>query len=235
MAEAETERMRPEHQLFFIIGRLCALRATTDTSHNNDIRVVMLAKYVDSDLEDWKNGLPSAFSYSTILSPNTEAVFSNTYHVYNDTWSAAVWNLYRCARILTQQIITDWLSHNSMPNPVVDRAYRSQAEVLLANLAYDICASAPYILGASHSSVSPSQPPRATTGALLLWPFYLAATMDQETPGMRAWIIRRLELIGQTMGIKQAESLANVLRIKREITAWDTFEAVPADEVINDW
>lgn len=235
MAEDETERMRPEHQLFFIIGRLCALRATTETSRKNDIRVVTLAKYVDSDLEDWKNGLPPAFSYSTLWSANTEAVFSNTYHVYNDTWSAATWNLYRCARILTQQIITNWLSHNSMPDPVLDISYRIQAEVLLANLAHDICASAPYILGASRSSVFPLQTPRATTGALMLWPFYLAATMDQETPGMRAWIIRRLELIGQTMGIKQAESLANVLMIKREITAWEKFETVPANEALNDW
>lgn len=234
MAEAKPERFRPEHQLFFIVARLCALRAKTYTSHNTDIRV-MLAKYIDSDLEDWKNGLPPAFSYSTIWSANTEAVFSNTYHVYNDTWSAAIWNLYRCARILTQQLITHLLSHNSMPNPMLDRSYRIQAEVLLTNLAYDICASAPYILGASRSSVSPSQAPRATTGALILWPFYMAATMDQGTPGMRAWIITRLELIGQTMGIKQAESLANVLRIKREITAWGKFETVPADEMLNDW
>ena len=37
------------------------------------------------------------------------------------------------------------------------------------------------------------------------------------------------------MGIKQAESLANVLRTKREITAWDKFETARADEVVDDW
>lgn len=59
--------------------------------------------------------------------------------------------------------------------------------------------------------------------------------MDQQLGGMRAWIITRLELIGRMMGIKQAESLANVLRTKREITAWDKFETARVDEVVDDW
>lgn len=59
--------------------------------------------------------------------------------------------------------------------------------------------------------------------------------MDQQTPGMRAWIITRLDLIGRNMGIKQAESLANVLKTQNEITAWDKFETVRADEVVDDW
>lgn len=37
------------------------------------------------------------------------------------------------------------------------------------------------------------------------------------------------------MGIKQAQSLAEVLRTQQEITAWDKFERVRADEVLDDW
>lgn len=235
-AEAEIDNeTRPEQQLFPIIGRLCALRAAAERPHGSDIKAVTLAKFIDSDLEDWKNSLPPAFSYSMIQSNNTEYVFSGTYHIYSNTWTAAVWNVYRCARILTQEIITAWLSRNSMPNPALDESQRRHSENLLANLAYDICASAPFILGASSSSVYSSQPARAASGTALLWPFYLAATMDQQLVGVRAWIITRLELIGRIMGIKQAESLANVLRTKREITAWDKFETVRADEVLDDW
>lgn len=69
----------------------------------------------------------------------------------------------------------------------------------------------------------------------MLWPFYLVATMDQQFAGSRAWIITQLELIGRSMGIKQAESLANVLKTKREITAWDKFETARADEVFDEW
>ncbi len=227
--------MQAEYQLFPIIGRLCALRAIVEKSLKNDIKVITLANLVDSDLEEWKNGLSPAFSYSTIESSNTEAVFSNIYLVYNNTWTAALWNLYRCARILTQQLIMGWLNRNFMLNPVLHASQRSQSEALLVDLAHDICASVPFILGASHSAVYSSRPPRATDGTPLIWPLYVAATMDQNIPGMRAWVITRLEMIGRTMGIKQAESLASILRIKREITAWDKFETVRAGEVLDDW
>lgn len=234
-AEVETNETRPELQLFLIIGRLCALRATVDRDNNNDIGVIALANFIDSDLEDWENSLPPAFSYSIIESANSEHVFSDTYHVYKNTWTVGVWNFYRCARILTQHVIMASLSRNSMPNLALDESQRRQSEALLTNLAYDICASAPFILGTSNSSVYSSPPPRAAAGASLLWPFYVVATMEQGFTGMRAWIITRLALVGRIMGIKQAESLANVLRTKREITAWDKFETARADEVVDDW
>ena len=79
------------------------------------------------------------------------------------------------------------------------------------------------------------RPLNATRGLNLLWPLYLSATMKHQVTGMRTWIITRLELIGQVMGIKQAQSLAEVLRNQQEITAWDKFEMVRADEVLDDW
>ena len=217
-----------------IIGRLCALRATY-RDNNNDTRAVALANLIDSDLEDWENSLPPSFSYSIVESVNSEYVFSNTYHVYKNTWTASIRNFYRCARILNQQVITRWLSRNSMPDPSINELQRRQSKLLLTNLAYDICASAPSILGASKSSVCSSRPRRAGAGASLLWVLYLAATMDQELAGVRTWVITRLALIGKIMGIKQAESLANVLKTKREITAWDKFETARTDEVVGDW
>ena len=225
----EDEDTRPEQQLFLIITRLCALRAVAERSRT-DFGVIKLANLIDSDLEDWKNGLPPAFSYSRIPSVRTDYVFSDTYYVYNTTMIAAIWNIYRCVRILTQEVITCWLSRSSM-NPALDESQRRQSEILLAILAYDICATGPFLLGVSRSS----QPPRAAAGTALLWPFYLVATMDLQLAGAHAWIITRLEMIGRTMGIKQAESLAYVLKTRKEITAWDKFETARADEIVDDW
>ena len=234
-AEAETEEKRPEHHLFVIIGRLCALRATADRFHDNSIRVITIANLIDSDLEDWKNCLPADFSYSILSSTNTEYVFSGTYHVYNKTWAIGVLNLYRCARILTQQVITGWLIRNTTQTAALKESQRRQSQDLSAKLAYEICASVPFIVGASESSIYPLRRQSAATATGLLWPLYLAATMDLKNTGMRAWIITRLEIIGLNMGVKQAESLAHVLRTKREITAWDKFETIQADEVLDDW
>ena len=234
-AEAETEDKRPENHLFVIIGRLCALRATVDGFHNNSPRVITLANLIDSDLEDWKSCLPPDFLYSISRSTNTEYVFSGTYHVYNNAWAVGVLNLYRCARILTQQVIMGWLSRNTMPNAALKESQRRQSKDLSAKLAHEICASVPFILGASEASIYPLRRQSAATATGLLWPLYLAATMDLQATGMRAWIITRLETIGLTMGVKQAESLAHVLQTKREITAWDKFETIQAGEMLDDW
>ena len=218
-----------------IVGRLCTLRATYRDNNNSDTRVVALANLIDSDLEDWENSLPPTYSYSIVESANSEYVFSNTYHVYKSMWVVSIRNFCRCARILTQQVITRWLSRNSLPDPSINESQRRHSKVLLTNLVYDICASAPFILGSSKFSVCSSRPPRAGAGASLLWVLYLVATMDQELPGVRTWVITRLALIGRMMGIKQAESLANVLKTKREITAWDKFQTARTDEIVNDW
>lgn len=234
-AEAESEEKQPVGHLFVIIGRLCALRATADRFHNNSIRVITLANLIDSDLEEWKSGLPPDLLYSISWSTNAEYVFSGTYHVYKNQWAVGVLNLYRCARILTHQVITDWLSRNTMSNAALQESQKRHSEDLLAKLAYEICASVPFIVGASESSAYTLRRQSVVTATGLLWPLYLAAIMDLQNTGMRAWIITRLEIIGLTLGVKQAESLAYVLRTKREITAWDKFETIQADEVLDDW
>lgn len=226
----DDEYSQPWQQLFSITARLCALRAVVEKSRT-DFGVFELASLIDADLEEWKKHLPPVFSYSEIQCVKTESIFSDMYHVYSNTLIAVIWNVYRCARILTQQEITCWLDRSSMLSPALDGLQRRQSEILFADLACDICASAPFILGASQSS----PPPRAAAGAALLWPFYLVATMDRQFAGMSAWIVTRLQVIGQTMGIKQAESLAHILKANKEITAWDKFETARADEVFDDW
>ena len=234
-AESESEDEKPQHHLFVIIGRLCALRATSDRFNNNSIRVITLANLIDSDLEDWNSRLPPEFLYSISWSTNTEYVFAGAYHVYNNTLAVGVLNLYRCARILTQQAITDWLSRNTMPNAALMESQQRHSEYLFAKLAHEICASVPFIVGASESSIYSLQRQSTATATGLLWPLYVAGVMNLQITGMRAWIITRLELIGTTMGVKQAESLAHVLRTKGEITAWDKLETIQADEVLDDW
>ena len=233
-AESSNEEEEGEHHLFLIIARLCALRATAGESHNNS-SVITLANQIDSDLQDWKDRLSPDFMYSISWSSNTEYVFSGTYHVYNNTWALGVLNLYRCARILTHEVITRWLSRNALPNTAFKESQRRHSHGVLEKLAHEICASVPFLLGASESSINSTQGQSVATAAGLLWPLYTTAIMDLQVPGMRAWIIPRLEYIGQIMGVKLAESLAHVLRTKKEITSWDKYETIQAEEVLDDW
>ena len=107
--------------------------------------------------------------------------------------------------------------------------------MLLTRLNADICASVPFVIGTTNILGQEAMLPRVAAGMALIWPLYLAATMDTVAASTRAWVITRFERLGHVMGIQQGLSLAHVLRTKKHITAWDRFESTRVDEEIEDW
>ena len=224
---------RRELAIFPIITRLCALRCVIAKDTNNDPAVLTIARGIDADLVEWADRFPTWLRYTTELSNDTENVLSGYYHVYPNVWVVGGWNLYRCARILTHEVIERWLSRNL----TYDMAQLRQSEAVLSKLNADICASVPCVFGrvdVNGLQTGYSYSPRAATGTWILWPLYLAATMDTATPTTRAWVINQLDKVGRTMGIQQAISLAAVLRAQKEITAWDRFGS-GVDEQVDKW
>lgn len=220
-----------ENQLFQIIARLCSLRSVYKPHGEvHDTIVLTLAKKIDSDLADYVRGFPDRLQYTTRRCSISEDVLSDYYHVYPNTWVVGAYNLYRGARILTNELILNWYLHN----PTWDNIHvqRRQSETVLARSYADICASVPFAIGDAGNGVSV---PRASAGLALVWPLYLAATMDNRQESTRAWVITRLDKLGRVMGIQQAISLANVLKTKDGITAWDRFESTRMDEELIEW
>ncbi|KAL2353447.1 hypothetical protein BJ546DRAFT_1062852 [Cryomyces antarcticus] len=115
---------------------------------------------------------------------------------------------------------------------VVSHDATSKIRILHAEISSDICASAPYYLGVGNSA---GQNPRAAAGSSLIWPLYLAAITDRAPFPTRTWVITQLDKIGEIMGIRQATSLANVLRTKYEVTVWDRPKSYAIDAEEGDW
>ena len=117
-----------------------------------------------------------------------------------------------------------------------DLEQRQSSGAILARLSAEICASVPCIFGqiAKNGPPNASYSPKAATGTWVLWPLYLAATMDSATPTTRAWVITQLDRLGRIMGLQQATTLAAVLRTQKELTAWDRF-GTRIDEEVNEW
>ena len=206
-----------EQKMFQIIARLCDLRSIEGDQWNDNPTVINIAQAIDVELAEWVDNLPWDYAYMTRTSKITDDAYSDNYHIYKSVWIVGVWNTYRCARILNNQVITHWLVHHGMLTPPIYSALYQKCEILLAQLAHDICDSVPFVFIGDSST----HYPRAAAGTTLLWPLYVAATMDIVIPRQRAWVIRQLDRIGGIMGIQQATSLAKVLRIKKEITSWE--------------
>lgn len=220
-----------ENQLFQIIARLCALRSVYEPDGKiHDHIVLTLVKDIDNDLADYVRAFPSCLQYTTKQCSFSDSVLLDFYHVYPNTWIIGAYNLYRVARILTHEIILNWYARNLGRNDM--DVQRRQSETVLARLNADICASVPFALGEMENGESL---PKASVGMALIWPLYSAATMDGVQESTRAWVITRLDRLGHKFGIQQAVSLANVLKTKHGITAWDRFESSRMDEELSEW
>ena len=195
--------------------------------------ILKFAKDIDAELAAFATGFPDHLRYTTKECRVNEDVLADYYHVYPNTWVVTGYNLYRSARVMTHELIIRWLSHNQTFEG--GDTQQRESELTLARLNAEICASVPFILGYAGDLEQIPLLPRAAGGLALVWPLYLAATMDTVTASTRAWVISRLDKLGHLMGIQQAVTLANVLRTKTHITAWERFESTRIDEELNDW
>ena len=225
-----------ENQLFQITARLCTLRATVHSpgaEAMEDVAIFTIAKDLDKDLADFANTLPDWLGYATKPCRVSENVLSDYYHVYSNTWVVGAYNLYRSARIMTHEVIIRWL----LCNPTYEHfnVQWRESELLLARLSADICASVPFILGDVEVPGGIPSLPKAAGGVALVWPLYLAATMDTASESTRAWVVTRFEKLGHLMGVQQAISLSHVLKSGKIITAWDRFESTRIDEELVEW
>ncbi|TKA71325.1 hypothetical protein B0A49_05369 [Cryomyces minteri] len=226
-----------EYDLFRIVAKLCSLRSIEmdQASQTDGKNVIMtLAHSVDADLQGWVEQLPLEYAYSIRTCRSSNAVLSESgqYHVYPNIWTLIIWNTYRSARLLTNEILMKWLPCHSTQTSSFHTMQHRRCEILHAEISSDICASAPYYLGVGNSA---GQNPRAAAGSSLIWPLYLTAITDRPPFATRAWVITQLDKIGEIMGIRQATSLANVLKTKYEVTVWDRPKSYAIDAEEDDW
>lgn len=210
-SESEPVEELQERRLSLIMARVCALRSDFKDQKNDGLDLINRSHAIDADFEDWVNRLPCEFAYMTRKSGKTDDGFLDYYHVYRDTWTIAIWNLYRCARILTHEVIVECSDSNSMTS-VSPKAQRRKSEVMIAQLSDEIAATVPFCLKGDHFGDSSSYTPNAVVGITLLWPLYVIAKVSQRSSWKRTWAIRQLDKIGRITGVQQNTTIANALR-----------------------
>jgi hypothetical protein len=215
-----------------IIGRLSNLRADIIAGILTDVEEILSAALaLNGELVAWAAEVPPEFTYTVVEDPPPNALdgvaygckpYCNRYHVYHDLWVSHAWNLYRCARILTCEIIITCLRRLTPPREVPGKVLQRQIAMLYRtsqDLAVDICGSAPYHLGAGciYAGSKSGKIPASQTymgGILLLLPLAIAAATGRRGREMRRWVIQCLRVIGHAMGIDQAFAVIQVLEME---------------------
>jgi len=220
--------------LGFVITGHIAIRASMKhlQDYDNSVNIVTSLCALDNEYQNWTKELPPEFVFTeTSVDPPCKEVFGNYYYTYSSIWIANVWNHYRCARILANELIRDQISHlmsheNHDPlqnqsiildnEQVTYETILAKATSTIRTLSNEMVNSVPFYL-------SPNTPdaPRALVGNLILWPLYLASQTTTATDEMRVWAAERLGYIHETMGVLQAAPMAQSL--KRMTSAYQLY------------
>lgn len=138
---------------------------------------------------------------------------------YYDLYVAAVWNIYRKARLKLLDVIVQCSERlNIFDGQNGDLLAARKLKIEIQELVDDLCASTPFHLLADLPSYLqngiPSgdidTPGKALGGLLLMYPLYIASSLPLVPVKQRIWMRGRLRWIGKQMGISQATILANV-------------------------
>ncbi|TGO36881.1 hypothetical protein BHYA_0112g00200 [Botrytis hyacinthi] len=211
------------------------LRATMSSFHDyrNAMKIIKAALVIDSKLVEWAfNCPPECMFYRTLtLRQMSDGVFSDHYHIYDSIWAAALWNHYRCVRILINEVIYVQLTHlrNIQPelfdqelrNPIFSDSQLEISTTAVIQLSHDICASVPFMLGYMEGREVTLNSAKGVSGNLLLWPLYTAACTPLVSDMMSHWVAGRLRVISDIMGIKQAAPLSHILTKRKDLLAWE--------------
>lgn len=227
-------------QLTNIVATLCNLRANIASKViTEDSEIFSAACAIECDLAAWVISLPSSWAYHTVMAPrrnhNVKSQveepypYDGRYHVYSDLWICNSWNNYRAARILVNEIILTRLrliqgKSASVSFPSEFGVQCRNIRTTMRQLAADICYSTPYVCGdvdGDGIQVEDVCLSKASVGGfIILWPLFLAASVDGYDSRLGEWAVGRFYRIGRKTGIGQALVMIDILVRDTGIVRW---------------
>jgi hypothetical protein len=224
--------LKISHHMCTIIARLNDNRIEDLHSHrpSMDASILSRAFTIDSEIQAIVAQLPPEYSPQIFTSApdqffgNAEniAPFEGIYHKYPSFIAAMAANHFRYARLLNIEVIFNRYKRMvAQPDFVATQDFKDHCYAmrdLVRELARDICATVPYSCGFIDGPNAQMLGQRLVTtvgGVGLLFPLYVAASVDGYGSACSHWVSRCFNLIGREMGIDQALALADILPVER--------------------
>jgi hypothetical protein len=211
----------PLEKLAVIASHLCALKDRRLAGAAPSLAELLSLK---AELYSWERDVPDEYSYETFAGEQSEDMFLGCYHSYSGSWTAAAWNKYRCFCVLVNELILEYLDsphiERSQYTKSVLKLQHEKAKFEMMLHTSDICASVPFYLGSQSDDLKRPRRESVTGCQLLIWPLYVAGSMENTSKAMREWIITRLIRLGHIIGTMLPITLAELLTGKSVIYEW---------------
>lgn len=171
---------------------------------------IAAARECDVELSQWGEHLPDRWLPLICYSAKGEPLIT-----YNRISNSVVWNHYRAARVLSQQLLLTLITMSNDSHPPSASALDvSSLRAVIQDMTTDLCRSIPFSLGDVDSLGRPTVGDEAHTaqtrlgGYGMLWPLWYVLCYGLPTPAQATQIRHVLARVGSTMGIKLALLLA---------------------------
>lgn len=203
-------------------------QSSWDLEEDTVSEVLRTAEDLDFELTGWAFWASTQWSYSTIVriksnepsSSHDSNFIPGEIHRYPNIYVARIWNLYRVSRLIIQSII----SRVSTLSTTICNGNQTRIDAVNQSMVSQICASIPFLLGYDCSELkhSSSPPPNSlwpqylpnkpresnNTGKFsLIWPLYVASSVESLPEVQRNWLREQLSWIAGT-----GEAHAQVLK-----------------------
>ncbi len=196
------------------INLLSEIKNNPSPDSNTILREVTL---INADLQDWDERLPERWGFTTVeTNDDSGFVFNKQTHRYRDMWIARIYNNYRWARILINELL---IVHMAQLRPSSSECIDQQKRSLeiISKMALDICRSVPSQFSRhTAEEAKQNQVPNMAGCFLLLFPLAVAGSAIGVSEELHEWIITTLGTIGHKMGIAQALEMIPQTRRQRE-------------------
>ncbi|KAL3442090.1 hypothetical protein BJX65DRAFT_230481 [Aspergillus insuetus] len=159
---------------------------------------------LETELRTWRDGVPREWSVTLKEAADIRGTFYGQYHVYQNAWAPRVLNHYYLGRLLVNELILVYIAKLEAPSPEW-KEQKEQSLRVISQLATDICA------GIASQGLDDNR--TLLRGFFMtIYPLMIAASATGVSDALRSWVIRKLEAIGNRLGIRQA--LAAIPRIQ---------------------
>lgn len=234
------------HQLTVLVAKLCEIRALFQGVRSNvDAELLSKAFALDAELETFSNNFLGCFQYDIIATEPGELfeVFGSHFlpcfgkyrHSYTTRPVALLWNNYRYSRILLNDVILEQL-HEMVAEPSAAPLFPDFKDIYLRicavvrKLACEICESVPSVL--ELCQVRSGRNRSVTDGLTLLSPLFVAGSVDGPGKPVCDWVRMCLTCIGESMGIRQALTLGQMLKHEPAVTRILEFLQPQGDDLV---
>ncbi|KAL4901456.1 hypothetical protein BDW74DRAFT_181744 [Aspergillus multicolor] len=217
-------------ELIDILIEFVRLRSSLQVSQGVKAEIARYeAVEFEKRLQSWEDRLPAHLSCTIekVADKDMPGTFYGQYHVYQDPWAHWVLVHHNLGRLLVNEIIVSYLAQIEGLSPE-QSAQRERALVVMNQMAANICISI-----ATHVHRQPRTYILTMKGPFMIVP---ALTITASAVGVldrtRNWIIGRLQMIGDRMGVRQALNAIPQIRLAATKQAQRETERTRSDAVI---